>query len=478
MRDTDFCPSEYILRHNSVARALRPYPLTPLTMGAGAVLLFKLSSKLFVLKINNFLTICGTKYVRMATMENNRFIFIDGYIDDKPPGGGPSRGSCGVLILLVCALLFSAALLVRYVALRPIKPEADVTETPIAGIGADEDSAAPDAGTHSYNNTNAYMGFKLAEPGTTELDYPDIYTAVLPSTLAVYASTRGGVFSAATAIVISRDGAAITCYHVLEGADHIELVTASGTVVPAEIKAYDELSDVALMVYDSARASGAKPAVFGYAPDVGNRLLLLGNPIDGTLTLTDGLLSASRANANVNGYPTGVIMTSAAVTDGHSGAPLINLYGQVIGMANSRLRISGNSETNISFAISAETLKPIVDDLLTYGRVPGRASLGAELVDIQSGFAAFMGMPGGALVRSVSAQKAAYQDGGFLLELVQNHPDALNVGDIITAVNGTETINASAVLAQINKYSVGDTVQLSVWRNNAEIQIEVTLIEQ
>jgi serine protease Do len=409
-------------------------------------------------------------------MDNNRFIFIDGYIDDKPPGGGRPRGLCGALLLLICVLVFSVVLIARYVALRSPAPEPQPTETnAVTGSGTVPGSRPV---PYSSNGVNSRTGFEIAEPGTEELSYPDIYSAVLPSTLAVYASSEGRTLSIATAIAVNRDGVAITCYHNLAGADYIEIVTSAGIVVPAELGAYDEVSDIALMLYDAARAPGIKPAIFGQSPKVGSRLLLLGNPIDATLTLTEGLLSALRSDANVNGHPTNVIMTSANVTDGHSGAPLINLYGQVIGMVNSRLRLSGNPDSNISFAISAETVKPIVDDLLSYGYVPGRPSLGAELADIQSGFAAFMGMPRGALVTEIIARKILRRSDEFPPQLTEISADTLNVGDIITAVNGVETKSVSTVLAQINNYSAGDTVTLSVWRKNSEIQLEVILTEQ
>jgi len=401
-------------------------------------------------------------------MKDDKFDYSDGYveyrIEIKTPGKRRSLITARIFFLLVfISFMVGACILVIKLMSGAIQ------------MLAPTHSAIPEIGDASFRDSALtenplYSGFELnVNKGAApygELRYSEVYERCSPSVVGIFTSFNGRSLEVGTGVIISSDGFALTCDHLLTDADNIDVLFSDGTGSVATVAARDGVSDLALIKFDSAGRS-IVPAEFSEAASVGDTLLLIGNPINRTLMLTDGLLSGKSDNANINGYPMKIMMTNAVVEDGHSGAPLFNLYGQVVGIANSNLRISGTSgSSEISFVMPAETVKSVVDDLMKYGRIPGRPSLGVNLADIQSGYAAFMSLPLGAVVESV-----------LTISDFRNSRGELRSGDIIIQANGERVESVAELMTIVNEFSVGDDLPLVVWRNREEVEITVTLVE-
>jgi serine protease Do len=396
-------------------------------------------------------------------MDDDKFRFSDGYVEYSieikapPKRRKASRWRVFFLLVFVSFITGACLLSVRFMmdAILMFRP----AQTAAPQTKSNTSDKSEITGNHTFAG-----GFELNvtnAPTNAELRYSEVYDKCAPSVVGVYTSFKGTTLEVGTGIVISDDGIVLTCDHLLNGADNVDILFSDGTGATANVAARDDVSDLALIQFNAAGRSIVS-AEFAASVKVGDTLLLLGNPINRTLMLTDGLLSGKSDSANINGYPMKVLMTNAVVENGHSGAPLLNLYGQVVGIANSRMRISGSggASSEISFALPAETVKAVVDDLIEFGRIPGRPSLGVRLRDIQSGYAAFMSLPQGAVVE---------------LTLLDDTP--LRVGDIIVEVNGVETRNVAETMAVVNDFAVGDEISVIVWRNRELLELSVTLTE-
>jgi serine protease Do len=398
-------------------------------------------------------------------MDDDKFRFSDGYVEYSIEIKGPQkrRRTSGIriffLLVSVAFITGSCVLAIRLTMEAIMLFGPAQTAPPQTKANMLQQSFLPETANARYG------GFELnvanAAPNDGEMRYSEVYDHCAPSVVGVYTSFVGRTIEIGTGVIISADGIVLTCDHLLNGAENIDILFSDGTGASASVVARDNVSDLALIQFNSAGRT-VIPAEFGDTVKVGDTLLLLGNPINRTLMLTDGLLSGKSDSANVNGYPMKVLMTNAQIEDGHSGAPLLNLYGQVVGIANSRLRISGSGTGSsvISFALPVETVKVVVDDLIEFGHISGRPSVGAQLGDIQSGYAAFMSLPQGAAVESVFDEISL-----------------LRSGDIIVEVNGVETHSVAELMSIVNDYAVGDEITVTVWRNRELFEVTLTLVE-
>jgi len=377
-------------------------------------------------------------------------VYSDGYIENGQQNGnkGPFKVVALLCLLLVVGVFVIMRQSLRY-AISDVTPSDNVSEPPISS------DARP-------SSNPGDIALPISEiPSGGMLSYSDVYAKAVKSVVAIYPTRRGKVTSAGTGIVLTSDGCILTNSHILEVSEGIDIVFADGASYTAAIFALDTISDIAILQID---ADDLTPAEFGNSAQIGERLLLLGNPLNGTLLLTDGILSGVSRNTYVNGYPLSVMITNAAIGDGHSGAPLLNLYGQVIGVANSRLRVDSSAvdtSGGMNFALSSETVKEIVDNLLKYGRIPNRPSLGVTLSDLSSDYAEFIGVPQAPIVRSIT-----------------NSNSTLRIGDLITAIDGISVFTVAELMREVNTHKVGDNVTLTVWRSQkAPLEMNVTITE-
>ena len=306
-------------------------------------------------------------------------------------------------------------------------------------------------------------------PSSTQagaLSLQDIYAKVLPSVVTITVDTRSGR-GLGTGVVFSEDGYIVTNQHVVSGAAAIQVQLSDNRIFDAAEVGSDEISDLAVLKIE---ADGLTPAEFGNsdALRVGDSVCAIGSPLGIGLrgTLTDGIVSGINRDMQVSGRTMTLLQTNAALNSGNSGGPLINCYGQVVGINTIKLGssyyFSSASVEGLGFAIPMATAKPIVDELVEKGYVSGRPALGvqAETLPLRTQF--YYSLPEGAYLTYVDPDSDAAAQG-------------LRAGDIITAIDGTAVTGEESLSAVLAGYAAGDTVTVTIYRSRATYDVRVTL---
>ena len=300
------------------------------------------------------------------------------------------------------------------------------------------------------------------------LSLQEIYRKMIASTVSISTVTRSGR-SSGTGIIMTADGYIITNHHVIEDALAINVMTSDAQDYAAALVGSDETSDLAVLRIE---ASGLTPAEFGDsdALQVGDAVVAIGDPLGVQLrgTMTDGIVSAINRDLTVGDRTMTLIQTNAALNNGNSGGPLINCYGQVIGINTMKMGSYSTysaSVEGLGFAIPIEAAKPILDELIEKGYVSGRPSLGFEGETLPTTFRIYYRLPDGVYITYVYEQSDAYAKG-------------LQEGDIVTEINGT-AVNAMEDLNRVrNQFSAGDTVTLTVYRSGNYYSVDIVLMDQ
>ncbi len=280
--------------------------------------------------------------------------------------------------------------------------------------------------------------------------------------------------STGTGIVMSSDGYIITNAHVIYDSTYdygeatsVTILMSDETEYEAEIVGYDRETDLAVLKAD---ASGLVAAEFGSSDDlqVGEMVVAIGNPLGFELfgTTTCGIVSAMNREIVINEKKMSLIQTDAAINSGNSGGPLLNSYGQVIGINSLKMSstYSSASVEGLAFAIPISDASVIINDLVNYGYVSGRPQLGITSMDIDESTAMRFNMPQGVYVYSVIEDGAAEKAG-------------LQVGDIIIAIQDTPVTTTEELNAVKNEYNAGDTIMLRIYRGGEELSVQLTLEE-
>ena len=268
--------------------------------------------------------------------------------------------------------------------------------------------------------------------------------------------------SEGSGIIMSEDGYIITNAHVVEGATSLKVMTSDGETYEAQLVGSDTVTDLAVVKID---ATGLTAAEFGSSEDlrVADKVMAIGNPGGHELSssVTIGYVSAlNRAIANsTTGYTMEYIQTDAAINPGNSGGALINEYGQVVGINSAKISATGYE--GLGFAIPIDTAQPIISDLIQYGYVKDRAVLGISGQFIDSMTGRFYGLPQGEYVAQLNSSEA--QSSG------------LQVGDVITAIDGQQLDSESTLRSAILSKKPGDTVTLQVYRSSTQQSATVEL---
>lgn len=263
-------------------------------------------------------------------------------------------------------------------------------------------------------------------------------------------------------IIMSEDGYIITNAHVVEGATSLKVITSDGETYEAQLIGSDTVTDLAVVKID---ATGLTAAEFGSSKDlrVADKVMAIGNPGGHELSssVTIGYVSAlNRAIANnTTGYTMEYIQTDAAINPGNSGGALINEYGQVVGINSAKISATGYE--GLGFAIPIDTAQPIISDLIQYGYVKDRAVLGISGQFIDSMTGRFYGLPQGEYVAQLNSSEA--------------QASGLQVGDVITAIDGQQLDSESTLRSAILSKKPGDTVTLQVYRSSTQQSATVEL---
>lgn len=256
-------------------------------------------------------------------------------------------------------------------------------------------------------------------------------------------------------VVLNEDGYIVTNAHVLRADGFHSISTSDGSIYEAEIVGRDVKTDIAVI-----KVSGANfvPATFGNSDNavVGEQVIAIGNPVNLSFTVTDGIISAvkRKIRSDETTFEMECIQTNADISPGNSGGALINLRGEVIGITSSKY--VNSSYEGLGFAITVNEALPIIEELIDHGYIQGRFRIGIQLIDM-----------------SEPAKKSTIEDElgytlpddftGIYIDSIAEDCDIANTdlkpGDFITEINGvkvrtyTEFYNAISSL-----YGVGDVV--------------------
>lgn len=270
--------------------------------------------------------------------------------------------------------------------------------------------------------------------------------------------------SVGSGIIMSEDGYIITNNHVIEGMTTIQVVLDDGQKFDARLIGADSRTDLAVIKID---ATGLPKAEFGDSDmlEQGDPAIAIGNPAGLQLqnTVTYGIISAINRDIVVEDREMTLIQTDASINPGNSGGPLVNEFGQVIGINTIKVGISYYE--GLGFAIPMNTAKPIIDELISRGYIKGRPSIGISGETFSERDAAFYGLPAGLYIEYVHPYSDAFKKG-------------LRRGDIITKMNGTRLTSTAEIKKIRDNFSAGDTVTLTVYRNSKEVDIEVILMDE
>ena len=273
--------------------------------------------------------------------------------------------------------------------------------------------------------------------------------------------------SQGSGIIFSQDGYVITNAHVIgnsKTAYAIRVVTSDGKVYKAGVVGYDSRTDIAVLKMDDAK--GLTPATFGDSSqlEVGQDIIVVGNPggLDYQNTTTKGVISALDRKLSTSSL-TKYIQTDAAINPGNSGGPLVNYYGQVVGITTSK--IVSETYEGMGFAIPSQTVKNIVDTLVKNGYVEGRVKIGISGIAVTSDQASNYNIPQGIYVQSIVSGGPC--DGTILKE-----------GDIITEVDGETITSFADVYAILETHKPGDKIKVKYYSSSSgDGEVEITLQE-
>ncbi len=306
-----------------------------------------------------------------------------------------------------------------------------------------------------------------------ELDVTQIAEVVGPSVVGIvinqtYTTWNGGVYEQesgnGSGIIISSDGYIITNSHVIEGASAIDVVLNSGERYPAEIIGMDSKTDLAVI---KINAKNLPAAVLGKSADlkVGELAVAIGNPLGLEFqgSVTAGVISALNRTMEVDGRQYTLVQTDAAINPGNSGGPLVNKYGQVIGI--NTVKISSSTAEGMGFAIPIDVAVPIIEELISKGYVSGRPQIGVSIRDISETMSIYYNLPVGIYVVSVSPGSGAEKAD-------------IKSGDVIIKADG-KTVTTSDELNDVrDTHKVGEKIKLTVVRDGKTMDISVTLGEE
>jgi serine protease Do len=276
--------------------------------------------------------------------------------------------------------------------------------------------------------------------------------------------TSGGRMgrSVGSGVIVTPDGYILTSHHVIEGASDIKIFLSDNRQLDAHIVGSDPKTDVAVLKVD---AVGLATIALGNSASVraGDFVLAIGDPFGLRQTVTMGIVSATgRGGLGIEQYED-FIQTDAAIYQGSSGGPLINLRGELVGITT-----AGAAEyRGIGFAVPVDMARSVMDQVLLHGRVI-RGWLGATVQAVTPATARIFGLTGdlrGALVADVEVDSPANSAG-------------LLAGDIITVLNGKPVHDDRDLNLMISTMEPGREVHLKAYREGRTTELIASLIEE
>ena len=291
------------------------------------------------------------------------------------------------------------------------------------------------------------------------LSAQEIYRQVNPSVVLVMAQLDEGA-SVGTGVIFTSDGCIVTNYHVLEGGRDCQVILDTGESYPAAYVGGDADSDLAVLKMEGQDLPAAQ---FGDSDSlrVGDQVYAIGNPLGVELrgTMTDGIVSAIERDVWVDNRTMTLIQTNAALNSGNSGGPLINEYGQVVGINVIKMTSDYSNVEGLGFAIPTASMERIVNDLITWGEVQPEPVLGVMVMQ----------------------QGTALPEGRFGLRVVEVTPDSaadragVRTEDYVLRAGGEDLRTSRDLLRIRRRCHVGEQMPMTLWREGEILEVTLDL---
>ena len=401
----------------------------------------------------------------------------------KPPKKKNGSGCfVAVIAVLLCITIAAAGISIYSIFFTDGSGgQADGTleASPTATTDASSDSAFENLVQVKPTPTPELIEGELLSPQqAAQKVIPSVVCIQCYTTNTIYGGSSSALYSEGSGIICRSDGYIITNAHVIEDASTVQVVLYDGTIYDAEIIGSDTITDLALLKIDpqdreitAANFSSAKGC------QVADTVLAVGNPggLNFSSSVTQGIISAlNRAvQDDSTGYVMYCIQTDTAINPGNSGGPLIDLYGNVIGITSSK--IVATEYENMGFAITYDDAAPIINDLLNYGHVKDRAAINITLTLPSNIFriTGWNSIPTGLCITTVSGEEETKA--------------GLKQYDIIHAIDGNQITSMADYSSYLLTKKPGDKVSLTIYRatvsgwsvqySNTPITVELTLSE-
>lgn len=246
-------------------------------------------------------------------------------------------------------------------------------------------------------------------------------------------------------------------------------MTTSGEEYDATVIGADEVNDVALLKIEGDEDFPTVSIGNSDNIQVGQQVCAIGNPLgELTNTLTVGYVSAldREISESSTGSTINMFQTDCAINSGNSGGPIFDMNGNVVGITTAKYSSSGYSNAasveGIGFCIPINDAMSIVNDLMQYGYVKGRVSMGVSVRAMDTTVAQYYNLPTGVYVAGVTSGSAADKAG-------------IQEGDMICAIDGDETSSVAALKQKLKDYTPGDTATVSIYRTSTNEKLDVTI---
>ena len=324
----------------------------------------------------------------------------------------------------------------------------------------------------SLNGSTNSLDTSVVISGETTVKSSDVKTAVqtaYDTVVRIQAETVTSAFastetttSLGSGVIISEDGYIVTCAHVIEDATTV-YVYVGNDAYEATLIGSDSKSDIAVIKIE---ATGLTSATFADSSvvEVGDDAIAIGNALGTGISVTNGIISATNKAVTINNETMVLLQTNAEINSGNSGGGLFDINGQLIGIVNAKTSSSINSETSVEglgYAIPSNTVSTIIADLIENGYVRNRATMGVTVTSLTE---SMNGFEAGVYITAIQEGSAAEAAG-------------LQMYDRIVGIDGYSVSSYTELSYYLNQYAVGDTITLSIIRNNEQIEVELTLQE-
>ena len=325
------------------------------------------------------------------------------------------------------------------------------------------------------NRTATTVNVKKVD-GQTLMSPAEVYASTVNSVVSINCSAVStNIFgqqtesaSSGSGFIYTADGYIVTNQHVVANASSINVTLYNGDTYPATLVGSDSDYDVAVLKID---AKDLPAVTLGSSTDVnvGDTVMAIGNPLgELTFSMSQGIVSCVNRAINVEGTPFNMIQVDASINPGNSGGPLMNLYGEVVGIVSAKY--SSYADTTVEglgFAIPINDVQSIIKDIIENGSVGNKA---------------YMAITAGTMTQQMAAQYKINATEGVFVYSVEDggagDKAGLKLGDVITKLNDTQITSMEDLSAAKKGFKAGDTVTLTVLRDGKEITTQLTFDAQ